>query len=737
MADDVKRLLLQIDASVELLKRNLQQGDAQIARFERDAQRRLANIDSSFANAGRGVSTLRGHFEGLRGALATVGVAFTAISLVSYARDALHYAAGLSETAQQIGVTVEQLQALRLAAEQNGASVESLERSMAILNRTLGQAQAGVPAAVQAFRAIGISRDQLMSFRNGGEALDAVMGGLARLRNVAQQTAAGQRLMGRGFSEVSVMMTQGVGSMSRWITEAREAGIITDEQARKADAAEDALGRLATAIRAQLAGAIADSLPGIQSLAQDLATLAEIAIRVISLLQQVGALIAAFTGGSGNAASVAGRILVEGQAIPNRLRAWGRGEGDNGVRRPPPGLDLDLSPQHSGGGRNGRNAEKEAERRNQHWNNEMRQLQMDALRSQLDYTTGLDDRAELQDQLADLERQQWLADVWFRKSQGELDGAQVEKLILARQQVDAERETARRTEQTSRAHELERRIAEEQVEAQQETLRLQGDLATTAHERRRIELELLQVTYRARREALQRIIDDSQDAEEVAAARRAQADLPGQQALEEQRIRQSTRSPLEEWRATIPRTADEINEALERVAANGMEALNNGLVDAITGARSLGDVFRSVTNGIIADLLRIAIQKMLLGPLENMLFGGGYSKSILGDLGGALGLPGRASGGPVDANTPYLVGERGPEIIIPKAPAVVVPNHMLSGGRQISVTVHVDAREAVLTETVKQWVRDGVALGINAAAPQIEARAVRSTFDTMSRLHLA
>lgn len=37
-------------------------------------------------------------------------------------------------------------------------------------------------------------------------------------------------------------------------------------------------------------------------------------------------------------------------------------------------------------------------------------------------------------------------------------------------------------------------------------------------------------------------------------------------------------------------------------------------------------------------------------------------------------LPGRASGGPMDANQPYVVGENGPEIVIPSRGSTVVPN---------------------------------------------------------------
>ncbi len=42
----------------------------------------------------------------------------------------------------------------------------------------------------------------------------------------------------------------------------------------------------------------------------------------------------------------------------------------------------------------------------------------------------------------------------------------------------------------------------------------------------------------------------------------------------------------------------------------------------------------------------------------------------------------RAKGGPVKAGKPYLVGEKGPEIIVPKHSGTVVPNHALKTARQ-------------------------------------------------------
>lgn len=55
---------------------------------------------------------------------------------------------------------------------------------------------------------------------------------------------------------------------------------------------------------------------------------------------------------------------------------------------------------------------------------------------------------------------------------------------------------------------------------------------------------------------------------------------------------------------------------------------------------------------------------------------------LVGFLGNVFGkvLGGRAMGGPVAANTPYVVGEKGPEIFVPKSSGSIVPNNEAFGG---------------------------------------------------------
>jgi lambda family phage tail tape measure protein len=105
--------------------------------------------------------------------------------------------------------------------------------------------------------------------------------------------------------------------------------------------------------------------------------------------------------------------------------------------------------------------------------------------------------------------------------------------------------------------------------------------------------------------------------------------------------------------------------------------------------------FSRFTESVIKDLIKIQLRMQMAqlmskafggGGLLGSLFGGGMSTSAVqsgtagtggftGVGGASFTLPGAADGGPIDG--PTLVGERGPEIFIPKRAGTVIPNHQL------------------------------------------------------------
>ena len=89
------------------------------------------------------------------------------------------------------------------------------------------------------------------------------------------------------------------------------------------------------------------------------------------------------------------------------------------------------------------------------------------------------------------------------------------------------------------------------------------------------------------------------------------------------------------------------------------QLLEDSLTDAVlTGKASFSDL----ADHIKQVLAKALIQKFITGPLLGL-------------------IPGLASGGPAKAGTPYVVGEEGPELFVPRQSGTVIPNdEMTSGG---------------------------------------------------------
>ena len=119
-------------------------------------------------------------------------------------------------------------------------------------------------------------------------------------------------------------------------------------------------------------------------------------------------------------------------------------------------------------------------------------------------------------------------------------------------------------------------------------------------------------------------------------------------------------------------TADDfvtrIKEGLENAGIGDfMTTLSDGFVKAVTMFEdSLADAivqgkadFSALGDFIKQVLAKALVQKFITGPI--------------------MGLFGLAKGGPAKAGQPYIIGEEGPEIFVPKQSGVVLPNSALQG----------------------------------------------------------
>ena len=119
------------------------------------------------------------------------------------------------------------------------------------------------------------------------------------------------------------------------------------------------------------------------------------------------------------------------------------------------------------------------------------------------------------------------------------------------------------------------------------------------------------------------------------------------------------------------RTRD-LKSNFELIGESIASGVSDNLVAAIQGTKSLGDAAKSILNDLSSSLIRLGVN------------------TLLGQIPGFTGLLPRAKGGPVNKGGSFVVGEKGPELFVPKRSGTIIPNDKLGGG-STNISVNVDA----------------------------------------------
>jgi hypothetical protein len=136
---------------------------------------------------------------------------------------------------------------------------------------------------------------------------------------------------------------------------------------------------------------------------------------------------------------------------------------------------------------------------------------------------------------------------------------------------------------------------------------------------------------------------------------------------------------------------DRINEVIKNIQIEGFAAIGTAIGNALAGGdvknafTAFGEVIASglqtigkylIEFGILAKAVKVSLAELFRNPLLAIATGVGLIAA-----GAALktalnaGVQARALGGPVSGGTPYLVGERGPELFVPSVSGGIVPNN--------------------------------------------------------------
>lgn len=176
---------------------------------------------------------------------------------------------------------------------------------------------------------------------------------------------------------------------------------------------------------------------------------------------------------------------------------------------------------------------------------------------------------------------------------------------------------------------------------------------------------------------------------------------------------QTLRAEIDAQAAAIGRLTVEADRYKEQAQFMGQinDDLKNGMLDSIVA----GESFAGVLSDIAKKFARAALEAALFntGPMAGLFGGkgGGGSGGILGSLVGGLFGGGRERGGDVKAGTAYLVGEKRPEMFVPKSSGTIIPR-VPTGGGHVTMTINVTGARgnAEIQDMVKSGVQQGMVM---------------------------
>ena len=157
----------------------------------------------------------------------------------------------------------------------------------------------------------------------------------------------------------------------------------------------------------------------------------------------------------------------------------------------------------------------------------------------------------------------------------------------------------------------------------------------------------------------------------------------------------------------VAETEAESARAFERIFGGIDRALEETVTGVLQGTQTMSDAWRNLASNIIFEIQRIIIQMTLLDPLRNAIRGGGLGgllSSAVGFVGGLFGAtaptasvqpfsaltPEFAHGGLVTRPTFALIGEAGPEAVIPLS-------QLKEGGGDVTINVFNNSSARVQT----------------------------------------
>lgn len=193
---------------------------------------------------------------GKRFAIVTGAVAAATAAFVAAVKPTLDMADSHAKAAAKIGTTTEEFGRLAFAAKFSNVSNEQLVASLGFLNKTMGEAKAGAQQQAAALRALGVTA------KNPHDAFLQVVDALNKIEDQQLKTAIGTKVLGDGMRNLAPLFRGGSQAIREMGDEAvRTGNTFTDDLGAAAEITNDNIAAMWATITGGLNQAVKPLIP--------------------------------------------------------------------------------------------------------------------------------------------------------------------------------------------------------------------------------------------------------------------------------------------------------------------------------------------------------------------------------------------------------------------------------------------------------------------------------------------
>lgn len=253
MAEVLAELVARITADATQLKKALAEAEKDVEGLGKETEKQTKSIGERFKDIGKAATIM--------------GAAVTAsfgVMMLSFDRTGSE----LHDLSLKTGMSTEALSGLKYAAEQNGASLGTVEMAIRRTAAAMQGVQDGTAESTRAFSRMGISLEELQGL-NPEQQFLKIAGAIAEIPDPMTRAATAQDLFGRSGMDMLPMLSAGADGLRAMMQEGQRLSGWTLENTKLADDFGDALMSLKTSMSGAtnaMASALAPALKGLTDL---------------------------------------------------------------------------------------------------------------------------------------------------------------------------------------------------------------------------------------------------------------------------------------------------------------------------------------------------------------------------------------------------------------------------------------------------------------------------------------